>query len=229
MAIKAILLLTLLVVVSGREIKLINYCPYEIWPGWWGQNGIPDGGGTTLRSGLSRSIHVPDDWRAGRIWARTGCDGNFNCDTGGCGNSERCDGRTGEGGVTLAEFTFKQNGPRDHYDISLVDGYNVQMKIKPMGGNCREVGHCTENLLHSCPNELKVHRNGRTVKCESACTKFHNPEYCCSGNHNKPETCGPTHFSRFFKDRCHDSYSYAYDDGSSLFTCENVNYEVHFC
>uniref|UniRef100_A0A7E4VV47 Thaumatin-like protein n=1 Tax=Panagrellus redivivus TaxID=6233 RepID=A0A7E4VV47_PANRE len=214
-----------------REINLINNCGNKIWPGWVGKNGIPDGGGATLDVGASRIIHVPDNWESGRIWARTGCDDNFNCDTGGCGNSERCDGRTGENGVSVAEFTFKKDDPKDVYDISLVDGFNVQIKIKPNAGSgdYKEIGSCSEDLLNSCPNESKVEKNGRIVKCESACTKLQNSEYCCTGQHNTSETCHSTNFSRFFKDRCHDSYSYAYDDPSSTVVCYNANYEVRFC
>ncbi|TYH97665.1 hypothetical protein ES332_A12G258300v1 [Gossypium tomentosum] len=43
-------------------------------------------------------------------------------------------------------------------------------------------------------------------------------------------TCGPTSYSRFFKDRCGDSYSYPQDDPSSTFTCPaGSNYRVVFC
>uniref|UniRef100_A0A7E4USC1 Thaumatin-like protein n=1 Tax=Panagrellus redivivus TaxID=6233 RepID=A0A7E4USC1_PANRE len=202
--------------ISGnkREFKLINHCGYKIWPGWWAENGIPNGGGTTLNAGASKTIRVPNNWSTGRICARTGCDGKFNCETGGCGNSERCDGKTGETGVTLAGFNLKKIDGNDFYHVSLIDGFNVQIRIKPFGGNgyCQEIGRCSENLLHSCPNGLKVYRNGRTVKCESACTKTGNPAFCCTGYHNRPETCPPSNFSRFFKDRCHDSYSHFYED-----------------
>uniref|UniRef100_A0A7E4VHF0 Thaumatin-like protein n=1 Tax=Panagrellus redivivus TaxID=6233 RepID=A0A7E4VHF0_PANRE len=231
MFIKAFFLVNVAVVVFARDIHIINNCGYKIWPGWYGQNGTPDGGGTTLNPGASHTINVPNDWTSGRIWARTGCDGNFNCDTGSCGNSEHCNGKWGAAGPSLAEFGLHKWQGLDFYDVSLVDGFNVQVKIKPNGGSgdCKAIGACRENLLDSCPNELKLVKNGHTVECQSACTKFHNPEYCCTGDHGKAETCGPSKYSRFFKERCPNDYSYAFDDKTSTFTCKDANYEVHFC
>ncbi|KAB2622655.1 protein P21-like [Pyrus ussuriensis x Pyrus communis] len=64
-----------------------------------------------------------------------------------------------------------------------------------------------------------------TSGCNNPCTVFKTDEYCCnSGN------CGPTDFSRFFKSRCPDAYSYPKDDPTSTFTCPTgTNYKVVFC
>lgn len=37
-------------------------------------------------------------------------------------------------GVTLAEFSFNNKDGQDFYDISVIDGYNVAMKIQPSTG-----------------------------------------------------------------------------------------------
>ncbi|CBI34739.3 unnamed protein product, partial [Vitis vinifera] len=51
--------------------------------------------------------------------------------------------------------------------------------------------------------------------------------YCCTDG---PGSCGPTTYSKFFKDRCPDAYSYPQDDKTSLFTCPSgTNYKVTFC
>uniref|UniRef100_A0A2N9EQH6 Thaumatin-like protein n=1 Tax=Fagus sylvatica TaxID=28930 RepID=A0A2N9EQH6_FAGSY len=43
-------------------------------------------------------------------------------------------------------------------------------------------------------------------------------------------SCGPTRFSKFFKQRCPDAYSYPQDDPTSTFTCPGgTNYRVVFC
>ena len=76
----------------ATNIKITNRCSFTVWPGWQGASGTPGGGGATLNSGQSMDLGVPNDWTGGRIWARTGCDRNFNCETGGCGNSEHCGG-----------------------------------------------------------------------------------------------------------------------------------------
>uniref|UniRef100_A0A914YTR7 Thaumatin-like protein n=1 Tax=Panagrolaimus superbus TaxID=310955 RepID=A0A914YTR7_9BILA len=229
---KIIMVLLFIVGASyARNIKIQNNCGFKIWPGWQGQSGTPNGGGTTLAPGQSYNLGVPDNWTGGRIWARTGCDGNFNCETGGCGNSEKCNGKWGETGVTLAEFGLNKWQNLDFYDVSLVDGFNLLTIIKPEGGegDCKEIGKCHGNILSECPNDLKVIKNGKTVECQSACTKFRKEEFCCTGSHGSAATCGPTNYSKFFKDRCPQDYSYAFDDPTSTFTCKGSNYVVTFC
>ena len=39
--------------------------------------------------------------------------------------------RGGQPPATLAEFTLNGWGNQDYYDVSLVDGYNLQMSIHP--------------------------------------------------------------------------------------------------
>uniref|UniRef100_A0A1I7ZK46 Thaumatin-like protein n=1 Tax=Steinernema glaseri TaxID=37863 RepID=A0A1I7ZK46_9BILA len=53
----------------------------------------------------------------------------MNCDTGFCKNSVQCGGAGGVPPVSLAEFTLAaaKAGDTDFYDVSLVDGYNVQV------------------------------------------------------------------------------------------------------
>uniref|UniRef100_M8AYJ9 Thaumatin-like protein 1 n=1 Tax=Aegilops tauschii TaxID=37682 RepID=M8AYJ9_AEGTA len=46
----------------------------------------------------------------------------------------------------------------------------------------------------------------------------------CGGGH-----MDPTAYSSVFKSACPRAYSYAYDDGSSLFTCNAVDYTIAFC
>ncbi|PPR88067.1 hypothetical protein GOBAR_AA32623 [Gossypium barbadense] len=65
-----------------------------------------------------------------------------------------------------------------------------------------------------CPNELRAPGG-----CNNPCAVFKTNEYCCTQG-----------YSRFFKDRCGDSYSYPQDDPSSTFTCPaGSNYRVVFC
>ncbi|CBI34736.3 unnamed protein product, partial [Vitis vinifera] len=45
-----------------------------------------------------------------------------------------------------------------------------------------------------------------------------------------PTSNGCTHYSRYFKTRCPDAYSYPKDDQTSTFTCPGgTNYDVIFC
>jgi hypothetical protein len=81
---------------------------------------------------LQRTLQVPDDW-GGRIWARTGCkfdiSGQVQCATGDCGVSLECNGTAGEPPATLVEITLKGAGGLDVYYVSLVDGFNVPIRV----------------------------------------------------------------------------------------------------
>ncbi|CAN1345416.1 Pathogenesis-related thaumatin-like protein 3.5 [Linum perenne] len=53
--------------------------------------------------------------------------------------------------------------------------------------------------------------------------------FCCAGAYATPETCGPSDYSLFFKHACPRSYSYAYDDKTSTYTCADTDYVIVFC
>uniref|UniRef100_A0AC35UF57 Pathogenesis-related protein 5-like n=1 Tax=Rhabditophanes sp. KR3021 TaxID=114890 RepID=A0AC35UF57_9BILA len=116
---------TLLLCASAVRIEITNHCDHTIWSGIQGST-LPENGGFQLNSGQSKSINVPDRWSAGRIWARTGCNNNMDCETGFCKNNVQCGGAGGRPPASLAEFTLGGHGNQDYYDVSLVDGYNRQ-------------------------------------------------------------------------------------------------------
>ena len=73
-----------------------------------------------------------------------------------------------------------------------------------------------------CPALLKgpLNPHGTAVGCLSACTakldgNQQDSPNCCSGSHDTPATCPPSGvaFYSYFKDRCPNSYVYAYDVG----------------
>ena len=141
-----------------------------------------------------------------------------------------CNGAGANPPATLAEFTIgSDSGPstQDFYDVSLVDGYNLAMIIEASGGSgaCGSTG-CITDLNRMCPNELK---DGDGQACKSACEAFGSPEYCCSGEYGSPDTCKPSVYSQIFKSACPRSYSYAYDDATSTFTCTGADYIITFC
>ncbi|CAN6938565.1 pathogenesis-related protein 5-like [Brassica napus] len=218
---------------SSTEFTLQNNCPYTVWPGILSGNesSILADDGFRLSPNASVQLTPPSRW-SGRIWARTGCNfsssGQGKCATGDCGGVLKCAAAGGVPPVTLAEFTI---GDTDFYDVSLVDGYNVKIGIKPQGGtgDCKYAG-CSSDLNSICPNELRVmDPQNNVVACKSACEAFGKPEYCCTGAFDKPETCPPTDYSRIFKKACPNAYSYAYDDATSPFTCSRSNYLITFC
>lgn len=66
--------------------------------------------------------------------------------------------------------------------------------------------------------------------CFSACAKYANPQYCCTGRYNSANACRPSLYSTQAKKVCPDAYSYAFDDESSTFIVPSGGgFEVVFC
>ncbi|KAG2323348.1 hypothetical protein Bca4012_058838 [Brassica carinata] len=214
---------------SSTTFTVVNLCNYTVWPGLLsgaGTASLPTTG-FSLNSSESRVISIPASW-SGRIWGRTLCNqnpttGKFTCVTGDCGSSKiECSGAGGKPPATLAD---------------LVDGYNLPLTIVPHGeaagvGKCRAAG-CAADLNVDCPAQLKLtvdeDADGAAVACKSACEAFGTPEFCCSGAFGTPDTCEASEYAGFFKKACPTAYSYAYDDGTSTFTCSGADYVITFC
>ncbi|KAF0898079.1 hypothetical protein E2562_001745 [Oryza meyeriana var. granulata] len=231
---------------ASCSFTISNYCAQPIWPATLAGAGTPQLRTTGFRLDPGQSVQVPapTGW-SGRIWARTGCDfagaggaagGASACQTGDCGGRLECGGTGATPPATLFEVTLGKGaaGDQDYYDVSLVDGYNLPVVAVPQGGatsgGCATTG-CTADLNLSCPKELQVDGGGGggTVACRSACEAFGQEQYCCSGAYATPATCRPTAYSAIFKSACPRAYSYAYDDGTSTFTCNAVAYTIAFC
>ncbi|XP_066395983.1 thaumatin-like protein 1 [Miscanthus floridulus] len=224
---------------EGRAatFTFVNRCTGTVWPGIQSNAGSSrmDPTGFVLPPGTSRAVQAPSGW-SGRAWARTGCvqdaTGKVVCATGDCGSgSLECNGQNAATPATLAEFTLAAGGGDDFYDVSLVDGYNLPILVEPAGGatgatTCAAAG-CSADLNERCPAELRTEGG---AGCRSACDAFGKPEYCCSGAYANPNTCRPTAYSQLFKSACPKSYSYAYDDPTSTFTCAGGrDYTITFC
>ncbi|XP_042511946.1 protein P21-like [Macadamia integrifolia] len=201
---------------QAANFEIRNNCPYTVWAA------ASPGGGRRLNRGEVWTINVPAGTKGGRVWGRTNCnfDGNGRgrCQTGDCNGLLQCQGY-GAAPNTLAEYGLNGYNNLDFYDISLVDGFNIPMDFSPTNGGCHDI-RCTADINGQCPAALRAPGG-----CNNPCTVYKTDRYCCnSGN------CGPTDYSRFFKDRCRDAYSYPKDDATSTFTCSgNSNYRVVFC
>ncbi|KAJ1387490.1 Thaumatin, conserved site [Sesbania bispinosa] len=189
---------------------ITNNCPYTIWPGTLAGSGSPrlSTTGFQLDSGHSVKLTTVPGW-SGRIWARTGCKfdatGIGKCQTGDCGGRLECDGNGAAPPTSLFEITLGAGNGQDYYDVSMVDG---------------------------CPKELQVVEGDgyqSVIGCRSACEAFKLDKYCCSGEFANPTTCQPSYYSTIFKKACPRAYSYAFDDGTSTFTCKAYGYDVVFC
>lgn len=226
-----------------------NNCPYTIWPGTLAGAGTPQlpTTGFRLDSGQSVSIPTTVGW-SGRIWARTGCQfdgfGMGKCQTGDCAGRLECDGMGATPPASLFEITLGAGNDKDFYDVSIVDGYNIPLVAAPqgVGGECNATG-CVSDINMGCPKELQVVDSGDgvsmpetsggggggVVACKSACGAFGLDQYCCSGEFANPTTCKPSFYSTIFKRACPTAYTYAFDDGTSIFTCKAFDYAIIFC
>ncbi|KAG8694130.1 hypothetical protein FRC11_002414, partial [Ceratobasidium sp. 423] len=143
--------------------------------------------------------------------------------------------------ASVAEWTLSAGDGQDWYDVSLVDGYNLPMRISNNVG-C-PVAECAVDLGPNCPAPLKgpYDSSGFPVGCKSACVanldgNQANSKNCCSGQYSTPATCPPSGVSyySYFKNACPRSYVYAYDEssGTALWTCpasKKADYTLTFC
>ncbi|KAG0549828.1 hypothetical protein BDA96_01G288200 [Sorghum bicolor] len=133
---------------------------------------------------------------------------------GDCGSGSASARRGRRAAGHAGRFTLDGSGRLDFYDVSLVDGYTPRA-----GGDLR--GGAPPGRRPPC---------GGGAACRSACDAFARPEYCCSGAFASPAACRPTAYSQVFKTACPRSYSYAFDDPTSTFTCGGgPDYTVTFC
>ena len=118
---------------------------------------------------------IPNAGWAGRFWPKTGCNsGGTECEFG--DSVPPCPSNGCQPPAdTKVEFNFPSQPPNQDswYDISLVDGYSLPMKIVPRGVN---QGGCVPTTcsmsLDACPTnevlglgDLRVIKNGKTVAC----------------------------------------------------------------
>ncbi|GKU89787.1 hypothetical protein SLEP1_g3881 [Rubroshorea leprosula] len=181
------------------------------------------GGGRRLNRGETWQINVATGTTQARIWARTNCQfdgsGRGKCETGDCQGLLECKAY-GSPPNTLAEYALGQFNNLDFIDMSNIDGFNVPMEFSSDSPQCNRVIKCTADIVGQCPGPLRVPGG-----CNGPCPVFKTEEHCCNSG-----KCGPTDYSRFFKERCPDVYSYPKDDQTSVFTCPNgTNYKVIFC
>lgn len=215
-AFMAVLYICSMLGTEGATFEIHNNCRFTVWAA-----GSP-GGGERLDRGQSWTLPILTKTTRGRLWGRTGCSfnssGQGSCKTGDCEGLLYCKG-FGAAPATLVEYSIDE---KHLYDISLVDGFNLPMSIIPSNYSCPAIS-CNSTISPISPSELRV-----SDRCNSACTSFKTPQYCCPGNHSN--SCSTSHYSKFFNGQCPGGYSYAKNDTASTFSCSrSTDYKVVFC
>jgi len=117
----------------------------------------------------------------------------------------------GFGNMTLAEFTFNTFHKIDFFDISLVDAYNIGMRINNRGNTCREA-ICGGDILETCPAAQKIMKDGKVISCSK------------KGDRDNPNNPSARHFEK----RCGNVYSWSGDNEATI-GCDAQDYTVTFC
>lgn len=230
---------------GNRILTVYNRCPWNVYPALLSNSDTPgklfSPSGFTLAAGEHKNVTVAYNW-AGRLWGRTNCTTvgndtkNLACGTGDCGGELECTG-TGTPPVTLAEFTMSGDQDQTFYDVSLVDGYNLDMKIAPFnttinGGANNTSPVCVMstpgdewNITHWCPwdnllwqppsqnNKAFWYPTQNIIRpdmspCRSACVQTGSAKDCCTGKYDDPKKCPRSLYSKRAKEVCPDAYSY---------------------
>ncbi|KAJ6769544.1 hypothetical protein OIU79_020401 [Salix purpurea] len=220
--------------VVSTTFTITNSRSYTVWPGVSSAGGSAfSTTGFSLEKNELKILKAPVSW-SGRFWGRTYCtedsSGNFSCITGDCGSGKlECSGSFGAPPATWAAITLGLNG-LDYYDVSVVDGFNLPLLVVPSGQNCSSTG-CIGDVNESCPTELEVTTGteGKRVGCKGACKALRLSIYCCDGTSSSRDKCKPSLYSKFFKNLCPQSYSYAHDDKTNTYTCPSTDYHITFC
>ncbi|XP_001942572.1 thaumatin-like protein 1b [Acyrthosiphon pisum] len=233
-------------VTKAHMFRITNNCPFTVWPGIQGNPGHEhlENGGFSLSPYKTHLVISSRNW-TGRIWGRTKCNSKGKCETGDCGNKIQCNGIMGVPPLSLAELEFSKIDEVDFYHVSLVDGFNLPIRIRPdpfsasiiNDTNCQPAD-CVANLNSGCPAKLAVKAadGSSVVACKSACTLFNTKSDCCQGVYTTPKTCKrsswPKNYPAYFKSACPYAYSYPFDETSSTHTCQGnalTKYHVLFC
>ena len=215
---------------QANTFTVKNNCGYTVYPGLY--PAVYQNGGWSMAPGATVSFTVASNFN-GRIWGRQNCNtaSPAVCAAGSCGGTGlQCAGTTGTVGTSLAEFNLNASGT-DWYDVSYVDGQDTPLGLTLSTASCYQM---TTAGKIACPTAIV---NG--VDCVSPCTQTGNPQFCCAGAYNSPQTCIVANWpanDQAYNNNIHSSdpgtYAYAYDDNIGLHTCPTGagnNYTITFC
>lgn len=247
------------------QITVTNACSYNVWVAQQANSGfsVLSGNGVdntgNLASGQTASYTIPDGGWGGRFWPKTGCDSSGNnCEAGSSIPPCPSDGCEPPSDTKVEFFYYPLSDPgTPYYDISLVDGYSIPIRITPsqIGGACVEtvcsvsVDNCPQNEIDGL-GDLRVSKNGKYVMCLSPCKKWNYPapygmgqpedvepglHMCCPTPPIEPDDCRSgdvvrTEYVNLIHSACPSAYSYAYDDEAGLHDCPSgTSFAVTFC
>ncbi|EFJ15480.1 hypothetical protein SELMODRAFT_422825 [Selaginella moellendorffii] len=185
------------IVLSGQKVSL-KYSEYSLaWqaasvklPLQQNLGALCGDNSSYKRGGITEAMKSPSSFKllqllifgSGKFWGRPNCQfdtvlGTGCCETGDCSNAIGCNS-TYSPPATTVEFKLHRDFI-DEYSVSLVEGYNLAVKVSSSNPVCLS-GGCSCDLNSRCPSELLVwNSRGTPVACNSPCLAFGADEFCC--------------------------------------------------
>lgn len=244
-------------------LSFTNNCSQDVWVASQpnaGYYALPGGSIKLSANGGTTGYTLPSAGWAGRFWPKTGCDeSGESCTTGqaippcpptGC--QPPAD--------TKVEFFFppSSSSSRPYYDVSLVDGFSIAMKIEPSTSDATCVPTSCSLDLSQCPTseidgvgDLRIQVSpGDVVQCFSPCKKWTWPTplgdgkteqdatgsaMCCPNPPVSSEQCNEgdvarTEYVQVVHEQCPSAYSFAFDDKGGSHDCPNgTRFTVTLC
>ncbi|KAH7910748.1 Osmotin thaumatin-like protein [Hygrophoropsis aurantiaca] len=199
-------------VANAQSLEVVNSCTEGVFLYTQTSFGTIDNN-VAVAAGASTNMGISTNWD-GAINVGTGCSSDGStCTTGG----PTWDGDTP---FSRAEFNFYAIPGSVTYDISLIYGYNVGMKISSADASC-DAFACT--ISSGCP----VPGPGSDT-CYSPCCS--SASACSGGALPAPaggcvNNAGPGPNSPFYYNTCPNAYAFPDNDGADGYTpADNVDY-----
>ncbi|KDP29200.1 hypothetical protein JCGZ_16589 [Jatropha curcas] len=179
---------------SGGANYLITFCPYYSGSGKNTSNSNPENRNPENRKSAGHSRFLDSFYLLKqepsvliRISPVTST-GYFHCETGDCGSRERdCHGTPPVYPYTQFNFNISQGVVT--YELSLIHGHNLGVRVEPHGGILSGGGtkpcptvDCVKDIGSVCPAPLMAkNENGVYVGCYNPCDVLNDPK-CCQEN-----------------------------------------------
>ncbi|KAG1717533.1 Osmotin thaumatin-like protein [Suillus paluster] len=221
-ALSAFILAAIATVAKAQSLTVVNSCSESVFLYTQTSYGSV-ANNINVSSGRSANLGISSNWD-GAINIGTGCNGG-SCTTGG----STWNGKTP---FSRAEFNFWANPGRVTYDISLIYGYNVGMKISSADSSC-DAFACT--ISSGCPVPGPGSDTCYSPCCSSASACSGGALPAGGGGCVNNEGPGPN--SKFYYDTCPNAYAFPDNDGSNgytpannvVYTCDNTDITLTLC
>lgn len=222
-----------------RCLRFLNACDQTVWAGASGDTVPAEAFEAGIELAPGDCVAVPfRSVSGGRAWGGTDCVG------------ETCasDGASGRG--TLVQFDVPEEGG-SLYNVSLVDGFNLPIELRPVGPNIDEDGgpcgaaRCAVSVELGCPEALRRYdEEGAVAWCESICRACAACEACndcgdlgvdaCSGCADVAEVCcggmgcQSNAYTQTWESLCPDALTHA--ENEAYLGCDRVSdFDMTFC